>query len=448
MPNDQTYIKLNGHLITIPTSTVLTNDTHNALTRIVNVINEKAYLTGVRAQVAETANNVHYFLELIAEASRGIDIEVAGLEEETNNSGFCSPAQVVIISEAPSAKVTIDGIDYEYPTNTITSPTSDIASMTLKKIGAGQLNIGDSASWDAKIHNFIESANEAIEFIEKYSQLDENGTPEFPSLFGSANFIAISNLLTSAGSSVSRTALGGIGSLKDIGIEFVNSSKNGITAKYLAINETQFQGIISDPTKSAGVKALFSSYFSATASAGVGLVVNNNPKLTLSSPGEGFNLTGFNILVENLLGDYKITATYQNIKYTLDAYALSGNSLSLVGRNGTPFAGLGMIYSADSPLALNEKNGFVNIIFNRGNFVTQNSLLEGYLDANTGIISQAVKKAAAKLADIKSNLSSVESEQKRASEDVRNRITALEMYLAMQDDMQDMIIQMITGKDE
>ncbi len=277
LPN--TYIKLNGTAIAIGDPGT---DTNNALADIVDSINNDSHITGVYATVETYTSgnfNGHKYIKLIRnDGTANIDIDISGAGLA---SSFGCPSQLGYTGVAPSAIVKVDRIASTYQSNTITSPTPDLSSVTLKKTGSGTINIGQGSVWESNIRAWVDAVNDASQFIAAHTQVDNNGKP-VSKLFGSSVLNDLTNLITKIGSARSPDPTAtNITSLKDIGITFQTFTKDGVDSQCLRIDENMFKSVMSDPKMISQVQALFSPYFAATATdingGATGLIVGQRP---------------------------------------------------------------------------------------------------------------------------------------------------------------------------
>jgi hypothetical protein len=174
-------------------------------------------------------------------------------------------------------------------------------------------------------------------------------------------------------------------------------------------------------------------------------IPDNNAKLSLTSS-NGFNITDFDVNIScDEDGEYHAQATYKSVSYDLIMTPIGLNSFTLRGENNTPFARLQMNYSSDG-LINNQNNKFNNIIFKSPDFALKAERLKNYLDPKIGILYSKIKQEAHILSEASKKLTDFETIQTQASDNAKARLVAIQMEMNMLDEMQNMIIAMITGK--
>lgn len=286
------------------------------------------------------------------------------------NTGFFSE------TDAVDALVTIDGTQVTRQTNSIDDLVAGITfDLTQETPPGTELTVGVQADTElarSAIMNFVDTYNEFRVFASRQTETNDDGERVEEATLGTNT--ALRTLVNAVGTEISSVVngLADTNSLAALGLklsDFPGDAETPFTRNILQVDEGKLDAALAADFDA--VRQVFE--FNA---------VSDNPNFVVFSRTNSLNATDVTFNIDQTNGVYE--ATVNGSTYTLEATALSTGGVSLTGPQGSPIAGLNVLYTEtdDVTVNLSMTQGIGDRIFNA---------LEDALDEEDGIVSQEIQ---------------------------------------------------------
>ncbi|MCH2546199.1 MAG: flagellar filament capping protein FliD [Alphaproteobacteria bacterium] len=248
-------------------------------------------------------------------------------------------------TDAVNANVTIDGTQVTRQTNNISDLVDGITFSATQETPPGTtLTVGVTADTElAKnaVLNFVDAYNEFRVFASRQTETNDDGERVSEAVIGSNN--SLRSLINSVGSEISAIVSGvaGNNSLDAIGIEltdFAGDDETPFTRNILQVDDGKLD-------------AAFASDFEAVRKVFEFNAVADNPNLVVFSRTNGLNTNDISYNIDQTNGVYE--ATVDGTTYTLESSPLTSGGVSLTGPDGSPLAGLNVLYTDTDDVTVN-----------------------------------------------------------------------------------------------
>lgn len=292
-----------------------------------------------------------------------------------NPSFFASGLGFFSETDAVDALVTIDGTQVTRQGNTIDDLVDGMTfNLTQVTPPGTELTVGvqsDTELAKTAIMNFVDAYNEFRVFAARQTETNDDGERTADALIGSNN--SLRTLVNSIGNEISAlvNGLADTNSLAALGItltDYAGDDETPLTRNILTVDEATLDTALAADFDA--VRKVFEFDYTAD---NADFVVYSRPNVSATS-------IQFNIDQTN--GIY--TATVDGTVYNLTMTTLSGGGVSLTGPEGSPLAGMNVLYTNtdDAVVNMNLTQGVGDRIYN---------ILNDALDEDEGIVAQEIQ---------------------------------------------------------
>jgi flagellar hook-associated protein 2 len=359
----------------------------DSLNAIAESFNNVTTTTGVRAHVIQVATG-QFQLSFNADPGVGnFDLSAA-----TDSSGALTSAGITAENAGSAATAGLDahfklnGIDIARPSN---SADDVLTGVTINLLGTTPDNVTtyaasvkpDTTIVQNTINSFVKAYNDLKTFAATQTQLNSDGTYATTAVLANNQSFrnVMSDITTQVANQVGGITTGKYSSLSDLGITYTTqaaTSTSPAVDNILTVNDAALTSALT--TNFQQVSGVFGFH-----------LTSNNPNLAIFSETNALGVSNFTLHIDP--GTSTFTASYiengSSKTVNLTAKALSADSYSLTGQDGTALQGLVMIYASNAPATINATatQGIADKIYNTNNAA---------LTANTGLLPVALKALA------------------------------------------------------
>jgi flagellar hook-associated protein 2 len=325
------------------------------------------------------------------------------------NTGFFSE------TDAVDAMVTIDGTQVTRQTNSINDLVDGITfDLTQTTPPGTELTVGIQADTElarSAIMNFVDAYNEFRVFASRQTETTDDGERVQTALLGTNT--ALRSLVNAVGTEISSVVngLANTNSLSQLGLklsDFPGDAETPFTRNILQVDESKLDAALASDFDA--VRKVFEFNY-----------VADNPNFVVFSRDNSLNATDAIFNIDQTNGIYE--ATVNGTTYTLEATALSTGGVSLTGPQGSPIAGLNVLYTDtdDVTVNLSMTQGIGDRIFNA---------LEDALDDEDGIVSQEIQSLDDRNTRLQEDIDRIDSMIENYRFSLMERFSALEAAIA------------------
>lgn len=314
-------------------------------------------------------------------------------------------------TNAVDSLVTIDGTQVTRQTNTI-NDLVDGVTLNLTQITppGTELTLGvqsDTELAKNAILNFVDAYNAFRVFASQQTETNDDGEKVETAIIGSNH--SLRTLINSVGSEISAmvNGLADTNSLAAIGLkltDFAGDDETPFTRNILQVDD-------------GALDAALAADFDAVRKVFEFDYTTDNPNLVVYSRTNSLAATDISFNIDQTNGIYE--ATVNGTTYTLQASALTSGGVSLTGPDGSPLAGLNVLYTATDDVTVNMSvtQGIADRLYN---------IMNDSLNEDTGIVAQEI-------ASLDERNERLEKDITRIDEIVENfRLTLLERFSALE----------------
>lgn len=325
------------------------------------------------------------------------------------NTGFFSE------TDAVDAMVTIDGTQVTRQTNSINDLVDGITfDLTQTTPPGTELTVGIQADTElarSAIMNFVDTYNEFRVFASRQTETTDDGERVQTALLGTNT--ALRSLVNAVGTEISSVVngLANTNSLSQLGLklsDFPGDAETPFTRNILQVDESKLDAALASDFDA--VRKVFEFNY-----------VADNPNFVVFSRDNSLNATDAIFNIDQTNGIYE--ATVNGTTYTLEATALSTGGVSLTGPQGSPIAGLNVLYTDtdDVTVNLSMTQGIGDRIFNA---------LEDALNEEDGIVSQEIQSLDDRNTRLQEDIDRIDSMIENYRFSLMERFSALEAAIA------------------
>lgn len=325
------------------------------------------------------------------------------------NTGFFSE------TDAVDAMVTIDGTQVTRQSNSIDDLVDGITFDLTQTTPMGtELTVGVQADTDlarSAIMNFVDAYNEFRVFASRQTETTDDGERVESALLGTNT--ALRSLVNAVGTEISSVVngLANTNSLSQLGLklsDFPGDAETPFTRNILQVDESKLDAALASDFDA--VRKVFEFNY-----------VADNPNFVVFSRTNSLNATDVTFNIDQTNGVYE--ATVNGTTYTLEATTLSTGGVSLTGPQGSPIAGLNVLYTDtdDVTVNLSMTQGIGDRIFNA---------LEDALDDEDGIVSQEIQSLDDRNTRLQEDIDRIDSMIENYRFSLMERFSALEAAIA------------------
>lgn len=325
------------------------------------------------------------------------------------NTGFFSE------TDAVDAMVTIDGTQVTRQTNSINDLVDGITfDLTQTTPPGTELTVGIQADTElarSAIMNFVDTYNEFRVFASRQTETTDDGERVQTALLGTNT--ALRSLVNAVGTEISSVVngLANTNSLSQLGLklsDFPGDAETPFTRNILQVDESKLDAALASDFDA--VRKVFEFNY-----------VADNPNFVVFSRDNSLNATDAIFNIDQTNGIYE--ATVNGTTYTLEATALSTGGVSLTGPQGSPIAGLNVLYTDtdDVTVNLSMTQGIGDRIFNA---------LEDALNEEDGIVSQEIQSLDDRNTRLQEDIERIDSMIENYRFSLMERFSALEAAIA------------------
>lgn len=325
------------------------------------------------------------------------------------NTGFFSE------TDAVDAMVTIDGTQVTRQTNSINDLVDGITfDLTQTTPPGTELTVGIQADTElarSAIMNFVDAYNEFRVFASRQTETTDDGERVQTALLGTNS--ALRSLVNAVGTEISSVVngLANTNSLSQLGLklsDFPGDAETPFTRNILQVDESKLDAALASDFDA--VRKVFEFNY-----------VADNPNFVVFSRDNSLNATDAIFNIDQTNGIYE--ATVNGTTYTLEATALSTGGVSLTGPQGSPIAGLNVLYTDtdDVTVNLSMTQGIGDRIFNA---------LEDALNEEDGIVSQEIQSLDDRNTRLQEDIDRIDSMIENYRFSLMERFSALEAAIA------------------
>lgn len=329
----------------------------DTLQSVVDQFNAVKDLTGVTAAAVQTSVSPSVYTIKLSSNNIGAvnDFSSANL---TDVGGVFSQVNWNNLQQGKDAAFTLDGLDVQRPTNTITDLIPGVTLSLKQPMGAGvSVNVGvnaDLTNIKAGITNMLDDYNSLRTFYATQTARNSDGTPKSTTEADGtktvtavlANDNTLRSIMNSLSNEVSRLvgglAGGSYNKLSDIGVKLTDYAGDDVTPatkNILTLDDVKLTNALN--TNFDQVVNMFQFSSSTTV-----------PSLQVFKRTNDLNLTDFTADLDPVGKVYKATYTLPGASTSttidLTAVDINGGGVQLTGPAGSPIAGLQMIFAGTS----------------------------------------------------------------------------------------------------
>lgn len=343
----------------------------DTLAQMLSKINAVKGDSGVEANAVKVSDG-NYRLTFKATATgtdQNFDFNAANPTFFSGGLGFFSQ------TDAVDSLVTIDGTQVTRQTNNINDLVDGINFSLSQVTPPGtELTVGVQADTElAKnaILNFVDAYNAFRVFASKQTETTDDGERVSEAVIGSNN--SLRSLINSVGTEISSVVdgLASNNSLAAVGIEltdFAGDDETPFTRNILQVDDGQLDAALASDFNA--VRKVFEFDYTA-----------DNPDFVVFKRTNGLSATSISFNIDQTNGIFE--ATVDGTTYTLESAPLGSGGVSLTGPDGSPIAGLNVLYT-------NTDDTVVNVNLTQGVADRLYNVLDNSLDEEDGIISQEI----------------------------------------------------------
>jgi flagellar hook-associated protein 2 len=389
-------------------------------------IDAQSDTSGVRASVIQVSANDYRLILTAAETGRAIEIgsgpgpiDVAALIGLTT-AGSTTPKNQV--QAAQTARIAIDGVAIERPSNVITDAIRGITLNLFRADPSTTVTVEVQRSAVAvreQITAFVEAYNAFRDFLDSHRQLSESGeVAESAVLFGDATLRQVAGML---GDEIVREVpglpAGTLASLAAIGITLNASNR-------LVINDQKLDDALL--TRLDQVRNVFEFR-----------VTSSTPELRVTARSNALADTQFTVTIVDADGDGVIESA------TIDGVAAEVNGGRIRGAAGTAYEGLELLWvgQGSTSIDVSVSQGLADRLYNA---------IDTMLDPFAGTVTRAVDRLADDNGRYRTDIDKIDERVERFRQSLIDKFAALERTLSLLDTLLNQVraqAQAFSGQD-
>lgn len=377
-----------------------------SLVDLKGAINAVSSTTGVSASIVKVADGDYRLVLTADQTGREVTLAAAGGDDVLGILGLSADGGATFsnpLAAPGQARIRVDGVTITRPTNQITDVIDGMTFNLFKADPGTRVTVEVERSLGGvkdRLQAFVDAYNAYRDFQAKHAAVSETGEiAEDAVLFGDALLRSLGQGIGSTlGSSVAGLPAGAASSLAGIGIRLDQANR-------LTIDHAMLDGkLVSDL---ASVRNVLEFRFAAS-----------SPDLGVFARTNDLADTSFTVSIVDADGDGIPESA------SADGVALDIDGGLLVGRAGTAYAGLEMLWTGQgsATIAVTATQGVADRLYN---------FLEGAVDEVQGTLTQAVDDLGERNADYRAEIEQIEARAARYREQLIERFGAMETALAL-----------------
>ncbi len=366
----------------------------DSLQAVANKFNLVSNTTGISAQIINTDTGKFQLLFTSTQTGTNAKFDLTSSAHISDVSGALAQIKpnVTEVQAATNASFNFNNVTITRQTNNITDlvngVTFNLLQSTQVSDGEGgftdngtKLNVQiqpDVSSVQNAITNFANDYNDFRLFYTQQTARNPDGTPTSTALLAQSSTLdnIMNTALTQVAGIVNGLGNGNASQLADIGItlgDFSGDANNPAAGDIMSIDAPTLQSALQ--SNFSGVSSIFGFNFSSSSN-----------DLQVFSHTQPLGVNNFTVSINPDTSTYQAIYTdSNNVQQTVNLTATPGSgSILLDGPDGSPFAGLQMLYTNSVPatISVTATQGVADMLYNT---------LTNAVDPNTGTIQAAVQ---------------------------------------------------------
>lgn len=360
-----------GTLTLGPGGTPVVLEAGDSISDMLAKINAVKADSGVEATAVEVSDGNYRLTFKATETGTDMNFDF----NTANPTFFSGGLGFVSQTDAVNALVTIDNTQVTRQSNSINDLVDGITfNLTQVTPLATELTVSVASDTElAKnaIMNFVDAYNAFRVFASQQTETNDDGEQVETAIIGSNN--SLRSLINSVGTEISGIVegLAATNSLEAIGLEmtdFEGDDETPFTRNILQVDEGTLDAALAADFDA--VRKVFEFDYTT-----------DNPNLVVYSRTNSLDATDISFNIDQTNGIYE--ATVGGTTYTLTSSALTSGGVSLTGPDGSPIAGLVVLYTDTDDVTVNMSltQGVADRLYN---------IMESVLDEEEGIVAQEI----------------------------------------------------------